>query len=160
MFHQSSRGIGVAVGINTAVVTNRAAVEGDIWQTKNDAALTIEAVMVDTGAIQKRRDEAKAEAERAVARKIESDRRAQELQARKERQAREKQEADAAEKKRQKDIATKKRQEDLRLQNLRKQQEQDRKDQAKRQQDELDRIREQRAEAARQRAIEEEKLKQ
>ena len=122
--------------------------------------MTIEAVMVDTSAIKERREEAKREAERAVAQKIEKDRRAQELQARKERQERERQEKEAAEKKRQKDLATKKRQEDLRLQELRKKQEQDRKDQLKKQQDQLQELRKKREEAARQRKIEEERLKQ
>ncbi len=122
--------------------------------------MTIEAVMVDTGAIKKRREQAKLEAEKAVARKVETDRRAKELQARKERQEREKREADAAEKKRQKDLATKKRQEDLRLQKMRKQQEQDRKDRLKKQQNELDQLRKKREEATRQRKIEEERLKQ
>jgi colicin import membrane protein len=122
--------------------------------------MTIEAVMVDTGAIKKRREQARQEAERAVARKAETDRREKELKARKERLDREKREADAAEKKRQKDLATKKREEDLRLQNMRKRQEQDRKDRLKKQQDELDQVRKKREEATRQRKIEEERLKQ
>jgi colicin import membrane protein len=118
--------------------------------------MTIEAVMVDTGAIKKRREQAKQEAEKAAARKVETDRRAKELEARKERQKRE----DAAEKKRQKDLATKKREEDLRLQKMRKKQEQDRKDRLKKQQNELDQLRKKREEATRQRKIEEERLKQ
>ncbi len=122
--------------------------------------MTIEAVMVDTGAIKKRREQARQEAERAVARKAETDRREKELKARKERLEREKREADAAEKKRQKDLATKKREEDLRLQNMRKKQEQDRKDRLKKQQNELDQVRKKREEATRQRKIEEERLKQ
>jgi colicin import membrane protein len=122
--------------------------------------MTIEAVMVDTAKIKQRREQARAEAERAVQQKAEKDRREKELQARKERLAREKLEEDAAEQKRQKELATKKRQEDLRLQNMRKKQEQDRKELLKRQQDELDKVRKQRAEAARQAKIEEEKLKQ
>jgi colicin import membrane protein len=122
--------------------------------------MTIEAVMVDTGAIKKRREESKLAAEKAAAQKIEKDRRAKELEARKERLEREKREQDAAEKKRQKDLAAKKRQEDLRLQNLRKKQEQDRKDQLKKQQDELEQIRKKREDATRQRKIEEERLKQ
>ncbi len=122
--------------------------------------MTIEAVMVDTGAIKKRREQARQEAERAVARKAETDRREKELEARKERLEREKREEDAAEKKRQKDLATKKREEDLRLQNMRKKQEQDRKDRLKKQQNELDQLRKKREEATRQRKIEEERLKQ
>lgn len=122
--------------------------------------MTIEAVMVDTGAIKKRREEAKQEAERAVARKVEQDRRDKELKARKDRQEREKREADEAERIRQKDLATKKRQEDLRLQQMRKQQEQGRKDLLKKQQDELEQVRKQRDAATRQRKLEEERLKQ
>jgi colicin import membrane protein len=122
--------------------------------------MTIEAVMVDTSAIKKRREQARAEAEKAVVRKVETDRREKELKARNERQARERREADEAEKKRQKDMATKKRQEDLRLQQMRKQQEQDRKDRLKKQQNELEQVRKQRDEATRQRKIEEQRLKQ
>jgi len=122
--------------------------------------MTIEAVMVDTGAIKKRREETKRAAERAVARKTEQDRRAKELKARNERLEREKREADAAEKKRQKDLATKKREEDMRLQKLRKKQERDRKDRLKKQQNEMEQLRKQRDEAARQARIDEERLKQ
>ena len=118
--------------------------------------MTIEAVMVDTGAIKQRREQARQEAEKAVAQKTAKERREKELKAR---QKREKREEEAA-RQRQKDLAAKKRQEDLRLQNLRKKQEQDRKDQRKKQQDELEQVRKQRDEATRQRKIEEEKLKQ
>ena len=121
------------------------------------AGMTIEAVMVDTGAIQQRRQQAKQEIDKAVARKAEQDRREKELLAR---QEREKLEQEAAEKKRRKDLASTKREEDLRLQNLRKKQEQDRKELLKKQQDELDQVRKKREEAARQRKIEEEGLKQ
>jgi colicin import membrane protein len=122
--------------------------------------MTIEAVMVDTTALRQRREQAKQEVERAVARKAETDRREKELKARKERLEREKHEEDAAEKKRQKDLAAKKRDEDLRLQKMRKKQEQDRKDRLKKQQNELDQVRKKREEATRQRKIEEERLKQ
>jgi len=122
--------------------------------------MTIEAVMVDTGAIKQRQEKAKQEAEKAIAQKLEKDRREKELKARKEREEQERIEAKEAEDKRQKELATKKRQEDLRLQELRKKQEQDRKDLAKKQQDELDQVRKKREEAARLRKIEEERLKQ
>ena len=108
--------------------------------------MTIEAVMVDTGAIKQRRDQEQKDAEQAQARKTEQERREQELRDRKEREKLDKEEA---EKERRKDLALKKRQEDLRLQNIR-----------KRQQDELEQIRKQRADATRQRKIEEEGLKQ
>jgi colicin import membrane protein len=122
--------------------------------------MTIEAVMVDTGAIKKRREEAQQEAEKAVAQKIEKDRRDKELQARKERQERERLEQEAAEQQRQKDRATKKREEDMRIQRLREKQVQDQKDLLKKQQDELAEIRKQRDAATKQRKIEEERLKQ
>ena len=122
--------------------------------------MTIEAVMVDTAAIKQRREQARVEAEKAIARKAEEDRRARELKARKERQERERLAAEEAEKKRQRDLATKKRQEDLRLQQMRKKQEQDRKDLLKKQQDELAEIRKKRDEASRQAKIDEERLKQ
>lgn len=118
--------------------------------------MTIEAVMVDTGTIKKRREEDRLEAERAVARKAEQDRRDKELKDRQEREKRE----NEAEKQRQKDLAAKKRQEDLGLQRLRKKQEQDRKDRLKKQQEELDQLRKKREDATRQRKIEEERLKQ
>jgi len=122
--------------------------------------MTIEAVMVDTQAIKQRREQARKEAAQAAARKVERERRQKELQARKEREERERREAQAAEEKRIKDMATKKRAEDLRLQRMRKQQDQDRKARLKKQQDELERLRQKRAEATRQRKIEEERLKQ
>jgi colicin import membrane protein len=122
--------------------------------------MTIEAVMVDTGAIKKRREEARLEAERAAARKVEQERRDKELKDRREREERDRLAQEEAERQRQKELATQKRQEDLRLQRLRQKQEQDRKDQLKRQQDELAELRRKREEAARQRKIEEERLKQ
>ena len=122
--------------------------------------MTIEAVMVDSGAIRQRREEVKREAEQAVAQKVEKDRRERELEERKQRQERERLEAEAAEQKRQKDTALKKRQEDLRLQQMRKKQEQDRKELAKRKQEELDQVRKKREDAARQRKLEEERMKQ
>jgi len=122
--------------------------------------LTIEAVMVDTGAIKKRREQAKREAEQAVQRKAEQDRREKELKARNERLEREKREADAAEKKRLKDQAAKKREEDMRLQRMREKQVQDKKDREKKRQDELQQLRQQREKAAREARVEEERLKQ
>jgi len=122
--------------------------------------MTIEAVMVDTGAILQRREQEKLAAEKAVAQKLEKERREKQLKDRKEQQERERVEAERAEEKRRQDRALKKRQEDLRLQELRKKQEQDLKDQAKKRQDELEAIRKKREDAAKQRKIEEERLKQ
>jgi len=122
--------------------------------------MTIEAVMVDTGAIKKRREQAKREAEQAVQRKVEKDRREKELKARNERLVREKREEEAAEKKRVKDQAAKKREEDMRLQRMREKQAQDKKDRDKKRQDELQQLREQREKAAKDSAREAERLKQ
>lgn len=149
-------GLAIAVHVLMAAMVVLGTMTWKPFKPPTLTGMTIEAVMVDTGAIKKRREQARQEAERAVARKVETDRRAKELQARKDRQERE----DAAEKKRQKDLATKKRQEDLRLQKMRKKQEQDRKDRLKKQQNELDQLRKQREEAARQSRIDEERLKQ
>ena len=122
--------------------------------------LTIEAVMVDTGGIKQRREDAQREAEQAVQRKAEQDRRDKELKARNERLDREKREAEAAEVKRLKDLATKKRDEDMRLQKLREKQVRDKKERDKQRQDELERLRNQREKAAREAQIEEQRLKQ
>jgi len=122
--------------------------------------LTIEAVMVDTGAIKQRREQAKKDAEQAVQRKAEKDRREKELKTRNERLEREKKAEEAAEIKRQKDLAAKKRDEDMRLQKLRAKQSQDKKDREKKRQDELKRLREQREKAAQDTRREEERLKQ
>jgi colicin import membrane protein len=122
--------------------------------------MTIEAVMVDTSIIKKRREEARQEAEREIARQAEKDRRERELQQRREREERERKEAEAAEIQRLRDQLAKKREEDLRIQRLREQQEKDRQELLRKQQEELEDIRRQRDEATRQRIIEEERLKQ
>jgi len=115
--------------------------------------MTIEAVMVDATAIKQRRDQARQEAERAVERQAQQERREKELEARKKRE-------EEAEKQRQKDLAAKKREEDLRLRRLRQKQQQDRKDRLKKQQDELETLRKQRERANRQTKLDEERLKQ
>ena len=122
--------------------------------------MTIEAVMVDTGAIKRRREEARQEAERAAQQKIEKERRERELQERRERLEREKAAEEEAERQRQREAAAQKREEDLRLQQLRQKQERDRQERLKKQQQELQELRRKREEAARQAKIEEEKFKQ
>jgi len=122
--------------------------------------MTIEAVMVDTGAIKERREQAEREAQKAAEQKAAKERRDKELKNRKEREEREKLEQEEAEKQRQKVQAEKKRQEDLRLQELRKKQEQERLDKLKKQRQEMEEVRKKREEAERQRKIEEERLKQ
>jgi len=150
-----TKAFGLAVGVHVLMAT--IVVLGTMdWKPFKPPVLTgmtIEAVMVDTTAIKKRREEARLEAERAAARKIEQDRRARELEERKKRE-------DEAEKQRMKDLAAQKRDEDLRLQRLRQKQEQDRKDRLQKQQSELERLRQQREEAARQVRLDEERLKQ
>lgn len=118
--------------------------------------MTIEAVMVDTNVIKQRRAQARREAEQAIAKKVQQERRAQELKARQEREAREQ----LAEEKRQQEQVLKKREEDLRLRKLRQKQQQERQDRLDKRQQELEDIRRQREIATRQRIIEEEKLKQ
>ncbi len=161
-FWAQTKAFGLAVGVHLlmAAMVVLGTMDWKPFKPPILTGMTIEAVMVDTSVIRQRREQAKQEAERAVARKVEQDRREKELEARKQRQEREKREADAAEKKHQKDLASKKRDEDLRLQQMRKQQEQDRKDRLKRQKDELEQIRRQREAATRQRELEAERLKQ
>lgn len=161
-FWAQTKAFGLAVGVHLlmAAMVVLGTMDWKPFKPPVLTGMTIEAVMVDTSVIRQRRQQAKQEAERAVARKVEQDRREKELEARKQRLEREQREADAAEKKRQKDLASKKRDEDLRLQQMRKQQEQDRKDRLKRQQDELEQIRRQREAATRQRELESERLRQ
>jgi colicin import membrane protein len=154
-FWARTRAFGLAIGVHVVVagVIVFSSMSWEPFRPPDLTGLTIEAVMVDTGAIKQRREEARKEAERLAARQTEEERRAKDLEARREREA-------EAERQRQKDLAVEKRQEDLRLQRLRAKQEQDRKDRIKKQQDELENVRRQREEAARQRRIEEERLKQ
>jgi colicin import membrane protein len=153
-----TKAFGLAVGVHVlmAALVVLGTMDWKPFKPPTLTGMTIEAVMVDTSVIKQRREEAKLEAERAIARKAEQERRAKELEARKEREKREAE----AERQRQKELAEKKREEDLRLQNLRKKQEQDRKEKLKKQQEEMDRLRKQREDANRQAKIEEERLKQ
>jgi colicin import membrane protein len=153
-----TKAFGLAVGVHVlmAAMVVLGTMNWTPFKPPTLTGMTIEAVMVDTGAIKKRREESRLEAERAVARKNEQDRRAKELEARKEREAREAE----AERQRQKDLAAQKREEDLRLQRMRQQQDQDRKDRLQKQQSELEQLRKKREEAARQSKIEQERLKQ
>jgi colicin import membrane protein len=157
-----TKAFGLAVGVHVlmAAMVVLGTMTWKPFKPPTITGMTIEAVLVDTGAIKKRRQEARQEAEKAAAQKVAKDRRQKELEARNKRLEREKREQDAAEKKRQKDLASKKREEDLRLQRMRKKQEQDRLERQKKQQDELEQVRKQRDEATRQRKIEEERLKQ
>lgn len=115
--------------------------------------LTIEAVIVNTAAMRS----AQQEAELAVLRKLQEERRQKELEAQRERT---RQEEEDARKRRQRELLEQKRGEDLRLQQLRQLQQRNRDEKIQRQEDELARIRRLRAEAERQRIIEEERLKQ
>jgi len=157
-----TKAFGLAVGVHVlmAAMVVLGTMTWKPFKPPTITGMTIEAVMVDTGAIKKRREEARQEAEKAAAQKVAKDRREKDLEARKKRLDREKREQDAADKKRQKDLASKKRDEDLRLQRMRKKQEQDRLERQQKQRDELEEVRKQRDEATRQRKIEEERLKQ
>ena len=143
----------VAVHVLMAALVVLGTMDWKPFKPPTITGMTIEAVMVDTGAIRQRREQARLEVERAVAHKAEQERREKELKARQERER-------AAEDKRKKDQAVKKREEDLRLQRLRQKQEQDRKDRLKKQQDELERVRQQREAAKRESIKQEERLKQ
>lgn len=142
-------GLSIAVHIIMAAIVVLGTMDWKPFRPPTLTGLTIEAVMVDTGAIRKRREQAKLEAQRAVQRKAEQDRREKELKARQERQQREQHEQ-----------ATKKRDEDMRLQRLREKQVQDRKDRDRQRQEELEQLREQRENAARETKIQEQRLKQ
>jgi colicin import membrane protein len=151
----AARAFMLAIGVHllAAALIVLGTMEWQPFRPPSLEGLTIEAVIVDTAAMK----QAQREAELAVQREIERDRRQDELDARRER---ERQELEDENKRRQRELLDQKRQEDLRLQQLRKQQERDRQEKAQKQQDELDRIRQQRADAERQRKIEEERLKQ
>ena len=144
------------------------------WKPFKEPAITgmtIEAVMVDTGALRERRERVEKEAEQAAARKAAQEKRERDLaeqQARekelKEQQAQEAREKlaaeEAAEKKRLKEQAENKREEDMRLQKMREKQEADRIAKAKARDDEMKRLREQREKAAKEAKLLEERLKQ
>ena len=151
----ATRALALAVGVHLLAAALIVVGTSD-WQPFKPPSLeglTIEAVIVDMAAIRA----AQREAERAVQRRDELERRQRELDARREQ---ERLDAEQAEHRRRQELALQKRQEDLRLQQMRRQQELDRQDRIKRQQAELDRIRQQRVEAERQRMIEEQRLKQ
>ena len=151
----ATRAFALAVGVHLLAAALIVVGTSD-WQPFKPPSLeglTIEAVMVDMAAIRA----AQREAERAVLRREELERRQRELDARREQ---ERLDAEEAERRRRQELALQKRQEDLRLQQMRRQQELDRQDRIKRQEDELDRIRQQRVAAERQRMIEEQRLKQ
>jgi len=147
------------------------------WQPFKPPAITgmtIEAVMVDTGSIIKRREQAEQAAREAVQREAEKVRREKQLQEREkqleerkeqlkkqqEQQAREKAAAAAAEKQRLIDQAEVKREEDIRLQKMREKQAADREAAEKKREDEMKKLREQRDKAAKDAKLQEEKLKQ
>ncbi len=149
--------LAIAVHLLMAVVVVLGTMDWRPFKPPVLTGMTIEAVIVDTTAIKQRREEARLEAERAAARKLEQERRQRELQARKEREAQE-------ERQRQMEAARQKREEDLRLQQLRQKQEQDRQDRLKKKTEHglpaRDGLRQQREEAARNARLEEERLKQ
>lgn len=168
-FLANTRAFALAIAIH--VIMAALVVLGTMsWQPFKPPAITgmtIEAVMVDTGAIIKRREQAENEAREAVQREADKVAREKQLQERKEQlqkqqeqQARERAAAVVAEKKRLLDQAEVKREEDMRLQKMRKKQEDDRKAADKKLRDEMKSLREQRDKAAKEAKVQEEKLKQ
>ncbi|MEJ2533930.1 MAG: cell envelope integrity protein TolA [Gammaproteobacteria bacterium] len=126
--------------------------------------MTIEAVIVDTQALNERREAERRAVEAAAERARRQEQRERELEAQRER---ERLAAEEAERKRQQEQqrqaaeeAERKRQAELRLQQLRERQDRERREQLERQQKELEALQRQREEAERQRRIEEERLKQ
>ncbi len=142
-------GLAIAVHIFAAAIVVLGTMDWRPFRPPTLTGMTIEAVIVDTAVIKKRREQAQREAQQAAQRKVAKERREQELKRQQ-----------AAEKQRLKEQAAKKREEDMRLQKLRKQQEQNRKDRDRKRQDELDQLRKQREKATRQSKREAERLKQ
>jgi colicin import membrane protein len=134
--------LAVAVHLLAAVIVLFGTMDWKPFRPPVLTGMTIEAVMVDTKALERRREEEAKQARLAQQRKAEKARRAKELKERQEREARKKREAE------------------LRLQQLRKKQEAIRQARLKKQQEELEKVRKQREKAERERKIEEEKLKQ
>lgn len=144
------------------------------WKPFKEPAITgmtIEAVMVDTGALRERRERVEKEAEQAAARKAAQEKRERdlaeqqvrekELREQQAQEAREKLAAEeAAEKKRLKEQAENKREEDMRLQKMREKQEADRIAKEKKLQEDMKKLREQREKAAKEAKLLEERLKQ
>lgn len=154
-FWASSRAFGLSLGVHllAAILVVVGTMEWRPFRPPRLEGLTIEAVIVDTSALQARRDQARREAELAAQREAERQRREKELAAQRERDRQA-----ALEAERQK--AREQREEQLRLQQLRERQERERQEQLARQQQELERIREQRERAERERRLEEDRLKQ
>lgn len=168
-FLANTRAFALAIAIH--IIMAAVVVLGTMsWQPFKPPAITgmtIEAVMVDTGAIKQRRAQAEKEAREAVQREQARVRREQQLQERRERlkeqqqqQAREKAAAEAAERERLKVQAEQKRDEDMRLQKLRQKQADDRKAAEQKRQQEMKELREKREQAAKEAKLQEEKLKQ
>ena len=154
-FSERFLAFGAAVGVHVLMVA--LVILGTMdWQPfrkQQPTAISIEAVIVDTGEIKRQRDAARQAQEM-------QDRRRQRDEELKRQKDREREEQDAAERRRRELEEQRKREAQDRLQALRLERERKLEDERLKQQRELEQVREQREAAERQRKIEEERLKQ
>ncbi|KAA9133496.1 cell envelope integrity protein TolA [Marinihelvus fidelis] len=163
---QNAKALGLAVVVHAlaAALIVLGTMDWKPMRPPQITGMTIEAVMVDTQALQAARTEAREAAaaeeraqEAARQREERLEQRQRELAAQREREA---EAAKVEEQRRQAAEAERQRQAELRLQQLREQQERERQAEIERQQRELEELQRQRAEAEKQRKLEEERLKQ
>jgi colicin import membrane protein len=143
------RAFGLALGIHVlmAAVVVLGTMNWKPFRKPQNLGLTIEAVIVDTSDLRRQREEAQREAEDAVRRQEQKERRDRELEQQRQRREQE------VEEQRKRDAAE-------RLQSLRMERERKLEEERLKQQRELEQLREQREAAERQRKLEEERLKQ
>jgi colicin import membrane protein len=143
------RALGLALGIHVlmAAVVVLGTMNWKPFRKPQNLGLTIEAVIVDTSDLRRQREEAQREAEDAVRRQEQKERRDRELEQQRQRREQE------VEEQRKRDAAE-------RLQSLRMERERKLEEERLKQQRELEQLREQREAAERQRKLEEERLKQ
>lgn len=158
-FNAMFRAVAAAIGVHVLMLA--LIVVGTMnWQPfkqEQPVAVAIEAVIVDTSAIKKQRDEARRAQEMQERRQQRED----QLRQQKEREAEQKRQADEEAARRQRELeAQRKKEAEDRLMQLRKERERKLEEERLKQQRELDEIRKRREEAERQRKLEEERLKQ
>lgn len=154
-------GLSLAVHVLVALLVVLSTFNWKPFRQPRPAGLTIEAVLVDTSEIVRRREEARQAAAEAERRRVEQQRRERELEAQREREAEERRRK-AVEEQRRKEAeeARRKKEAQDRLQQLRLERERKLEEERLKQQRELERIREQREAAERQLKLEEERLRQ
>jgi colicin import membrane protein len=158
-FNERLRAFGLAIGVHVlmAAFVVLGTMSWEPFRKPQNMGLTIEAVIVDTGAIKEQRDAAKQAVEMEDRRRA----RAEELERQKQRDLEQKKRReDAAEKRKRELDAQKKRDAQDRLQKLRIERERKMEDQRLKQQRELDQVRAQREVAEKQRKLEQERMKQ